>query len=112
MANCDILEVKELTEKWIGTLPHGWKEHHPDFGAKKTSVPVGWFFEEYTPQKRAKAAELPPSTPEVPVSDRKRRLQEFRAMSDAAIAGGMPVLSLEQINEEVSELRGNGRGEL
>ena len=41
-----------------------------------------------------------------------RKLREFRAKSDAAIAQGMPTLSIDQINAEVSELRGNGKGEL
>jgi hypothetical protein len=35
------------------------------------------------------------------------RLRALWAKSDAAIANGMPILTVDQINEEVSELRGN-----
>jgi len=41
------------------------------------------------------------------LTDRQKKLRALWAKSDAAIANGMPILTVDQINEEVSELRGN-----
>jgi hypothetical protein len=45
-----------------------------------------------------------------PVSERRARLRALWAKSDAAIAGGMATLTIDEINAEVAELRGNNRG--
>jgi hypothetical protein len=47
-----------------------------------------------------------------PLSERSKKLREFRAKSDALAAAGMPVLTQDQVNEEVAKLRGNGPGAL
>jgi len=42
-----------------------------------------------------------------PLSERSEKLREFHAKSDALAAAGMPVLTQDQVNEDVAELRGN-----
>ena len=43
----------------------------------------------------------------ITITERQLQLRALRAKSDAAIAAGMPTLTVDEINAEVSELRGN-----
>jgi hypothetical protein len=49
--------------------------------------------------------------PKPSLTERQSRLREFWVKSDRALEDGMPALSLQGINEEVSRLRGTDRGE-
>jgi len=61
---------------------------------------------------RAETKEKTPKekTASAPLTERQARLRALRAKSDAAIAAGMRTLTIEEINAEVAELRGNDGG--
>src|SRR5437868_5267931 len=107
MPTCSVSEAKREVHQWVEQPPQGWIATVSGYRLV-TDAPSGWSVQS-VPASVSHAIDTGPRSA---LTDHQKRMRELRAKSDAAVASGMPVLSIEEINAEVAELRGNGRGDL